>query len=97
MDLLLVISSADAARIAHPLAEACARRKLNWSAFFTGLGVKSLLDEDFADTIAALAHEGVVCAEAWKQHMEGHDCPLDLGSQFHHSAMITRAEKVISL
>lgn len=97
MDLLLVISSADAARIAAPLGEACARGDIDWGCFFTGEGVKSLKDEKFADLVASNCIEAVVCAEAWKDRMKGLDCPVDLGSQFHHSGLVAKADKVVSL
>jgi len=97
MDLLLVISSADATRIAAPLGEACARADLDWGCFFTGQGVKTLEDENFADLVASSCDEAVVCAEAWKDHMTGLDCPVDLGSQFHHSGLVAKADKVVSL
>lgn len=97
MDLLLVISSADAARIAAPLGEACMRADLDWGCFFTGLGVKTLSDENFSDLVASGCMEAVVCAEAWKDHMTGLDCPVDLGSQFHHSGLVAKADKVVSL
>lgn len=97
MDLLFVISSADAARIAQPLGEACVRADLDWGCFFTGDGVKTLKNEAFADLVAASCDEAVVCAEAWRDRMDGLDCPVDLGSQFHHSGLVAKAEKVISL
>lgn len=97
MDLLIVISSEQAARIAAPLGEACARADIDWGCFFTGNGVLSLKDEDFADLVAASCMEAVVCAEAWKDHMNGIECPIDLGSQFHHSGLVAKADRVISL
>ncbi|NVK19920.1 MAG: hypothetical protein HWE30_14570 [Methylocystaceae bacterium] len=97
MDLLFVISNADAARIAAPLGEACVRADIDWGCFFTGDGVKTLTDETFADLVAANCIEAVVCAEAWKDRLEGVDCPVDLGSQFHHSGLVAKADKVISL
>ena len=97
MDLLIVISNADATRIASPLGEACARADVDWGCFFTGDGVKTLEDEAFADLVASSCVEAVVCAEAWKDRMEGHDCPVDLGSQFHHSGLVAKADKVVSL
>lgn len=97
MDLLFVISTPDAARIAKPLGEACARADLDWGCFFTGDGVVSLKDEAFSDLVASECTEAIVCAEAWKDRMEGHDCPVDLGSQFHHSGLVVKANKVVSL
>lgn len=97
MDLLLVISSQDATRIAHPLGEACVRQDIDWGCFFTGDGVKTLKDEAFADLVAAHCMEAVVCAEAWKHRMSGLECPVDLGSQFHHSGLVVKADKVVSL
>ena len=97
MDLLLVISSSDAARLAAPLGEACVRADVDWGCFFTGDGVKSLRDEAFADLVAANCIEAVVCAEAWKDRMDGLECPVDLGSQLHHSGLVAKADKVVSL
>ncbi|WP_135075699.1 hypothetical protein [Terasakiella sp. SH-1] len=97
MDLLLVISSAEATRIAAPLGEACVRADLDWGCFFTGDGVKTLADEAFSDLVASSCDEAVVCAEAWKVHMTGLDCPVDVGSQFHHSGLVAKADKVVSL
>ncbi|WP_417796016.1 hypothetical protein [Terasakiella pusilla] len=97
MDLLLVISSSDAARLAAPLGEACVRADVDWGCFFTGDGVTSLRDENFADLVAANCIEAVVCAEAWKDRMDGLECPVDLGSQFHHSGLVAKADKVVSL
>ncbi|NVJ92423.1 MAG: hypothetical protein HWE34_12235 [Methylocystaceae bacterium] len=97
MDLLLVISNADATHLAAPLGEACVRADIDWGCFFTGDGVLTLKDEGFADLVAASCDEAVVCAEAWKDRMEGEECPVDLGSQFHHSGLVAKADRVISL
>jgi len=97
MDLLFVISTPDAARFAAPLGEACVRADLDWGCFFTGDGVLCLENEDFSDLVAAHCVEAVVCAEAWKQRLKNTDCPVDLGSQFHHSGLIAKADKVVSL
>jgi len=97
MDLLFVISSEEAAQIVAPLGEACVRADIDWACFFTGRGVLSLKDENFSDLVAASCMEAVVCAEAWKDHMKGIDCPIDLGSQFHHSGLVAKADRVISL
>lgn len=97
MDLLFIISCDNAATIAAPLGEACARAGIGWGCFFTGKGVLCLKDEAFSDLVAANCAEAVVCAEAWKIHMTGLGCPIDLGSQFHHSGLVAKAERVISL
>lgn len=97
MDLLFVISTPDAATFAAPLGEACVRQDLDWGCFFTGDGVLSLQDTDFSDLVAAHCIEAVACAEAWKARLSTLECPIDLGSQFHHSGLIAKADKVVSL
>ena len=97
MDVLFVVSSEQGGRIAKPMAAACIRGGVPWGCFFTNDGVKALSDEVFCDLLHEYAGEAMVCAQAWTTHMDGLPCPIEVGSQFDHAGMLSRAAKVVSL
>lgn len=96
MELMYVVSSRDAQTLLPPLLRATRRRGAGWSVFFTGEGVAVLRDPELA-TLVAEAGRAVVCEHSWQRHCDGTPCPVELGSQTDHSAMIADASKVISL
>jgi len=97
MELLFVVSSEKGGEIAKPLAAACQRKEVSWGCFFTNDGVKTLTDTSFCDLLHESAGEAVVCAQSWKDLMNGLPSPIEVGSQFDHAGLIARADKVISL
>lgn len=96
MDLMMVVSAAQSARYVRPLARACARRGIEWGCFFTNDGV-TVLEEP--DVVAALADAAqvFVCEASWQRYGGERACPMALGSQTQHSAMIADAARVVSL
>ncbi|MCW9034724.1 MAG: hypothetical protein OQK35_03270 [Alphaproteobacteria bacterium] len=97
MELLFVVSSEKGGEIAKPLAAACLRKGVSWACFFTNDGVRTLTDSAFCDLLHESANEAIVCAQSWKDLMDGLPCPLEIGSQFDHAGLIAKADKVISL
>jgi hypothetical protein len=95
MDLLIVVSSREAAPILEPMARACGRAGVDWGAFFTHDGVTVLGDTAIVEALQA-ARVSVVCGESWAQHAGG-ECPVRLGSQTDHSALVGEAARVVSL
>jgi len=96
MDLLIVISTHQAANIARGLGEAALRAKLNWCVFLTNDGVRVLSDPAIANTLSQAA-TAVVCKESWKRYMGDAECPVDLGSQTHNSELAGEAQRIVSL
>lgn len=96
MDLMLHVSSADAARIVGPLAAACARAGIAWGCFFTNDGVRVLADASLVAGLAGAA-KTVVCEHSWHHYMGDAECPVELGSQTANSAMMAEAERVVGL
>ncbi|PLX37630.1 MAG: hypothetical protein C0606_04920 [Hyphomicrobiales bacterium] len=96
MDVLLLISSADAAPLATPLGRALTRAGASWGCFLTNDGVKVAGDAAFAAALVG-AERRVVCEHSWDLHMDGHDCPLERGSQTINSALVAEATRVVSL
>ncbi|OBS10494.1 hypothetical protein [Acidihalobacter prosperus] len=96
MELMYVVSSRDARALLPPLLRATRRRGIEWGAFFTGEGAAILGDAECAALLSGAAR-AVVCEHSWQRHGDGESCPIELGSQTDHSAMIARTYKVISL
>ena len=96
MDVLLHVTTPDAARIAAPLARALTAKGASWGCFLTNDGVRALDDAGFA---AVLRHAArvAVCEHSWQQHMAGCACPAEQGSQTINSALMAEAERVVSL
>ena len=96
LDLLLIISTPDSARVLLPLAGACQRRGLRWSCFFTNDGVRVLEDPAMVHSIRC-ADDLIACEHSWARFEGGTPCPVTLGSQTNNSALVGRAAKVIGL
>ena len=96
MKLLIVVSTDRSAHLLAPLARACLRNDLEWGCFFTGDGVKFLADPDLAPLMAGVAR-AVACDHSWRRFMGERACPIELGSQTNHSAMVGAAEKILTL
>jgi len=96
MDVLLHLTTPNAARIAAPLARALTGRGATWACFLTNDGVKTLSDADFM-AVTASAERVAVCEHSWDLHMAGQSCPVECGSQTINSALMAEAAKVVSL
>lgn len=96
MDVLLHITTADAAPIAAGLGRALTSQEASWSCFLTNDGVKALDNADFAAASAGAARV-VVCEHSWEHHMDSRACPVEQGSQTVNSALVAEAARVVSL
>lgn len=95
-ELLFVVSTDRGAHAFTGLAGACRRRNTRWACFFTNDGVR-LLAEEAVREAARGAARAVVCEHSWARFMGGAGCPLDLGSQTDHSALVAAAARVLPL
>ena len=96
MEVLLLITSPDAARFATPLGLALTRKGVAWGCFLTNDGVTLLGDRAFVEAGQGAARIAV-CETSWDAHMLGQDCPVEMGSQTINSALMAEADKVVSL
>jgi len=96
MDVLLHITTPDAARLAAPLARALTAKGATWGCFLTNDGVRNLDDGDFSALLAKAARVAV-CEHSWDLHMPGRACPVERGSQTINSALMAEAGRVVSL
>ena len=96
MNVLLVVTHHDAGGCLRGLADACLRKGVELSMFFTGDGVRALSDVAVIDRAGGAA-EAVACEHSWSRTMEGRPCPIPLGSQTDHSRMLASAHRVVSL
>lgn len=96
MDLMFVVSTPEAAKYLAPLAAACERRGLHWACFFTHDGVRVAADER-VKALLPRAAAAVACAESWRRFMGEAACPVELGSQTEHSALVAEAARIVSL
>lgn len=96
MKLLIVVSTEQGGRLLAPLARACSRNRVKWGCFFTNDGVKHLGDPELASLLGN-ASQKVACDHSWVRFMGRSDCPVELGSQTNHSAMVSAAEKILTL
>lgn len=95
MDLMLVVSCRGSGPVIEPLMAACVRRGIQWGCFFTNDGVATLSRPGTA-ALAAAAARSVVCEASWQRFMSGESCPVELGSQTDHSAMVAEAGHLVS-
>jgi len=95
MDLLFVVSTDCSARVLLPLARACRRGGVAWGCFFTNDGVKLLADANVTGLMAE-AVRAVACEYSWHRFMGASSCPVELGSQTDHSALVADAATVVS-
>lgn len=96
MRLMFVVSCREAGEQLRQLACACRRRGIDWGCFFTGAGVGVLLSEGMSEVLQC-ARKAVACEHSWERFGGAGACPVELGSQTDHSAMIAEAGKVVSL
>lgn len=96
MDVLLHVTTPDAARIAAPLGRALTAKGASWGCFLTNDGVRALGDETFVAALMGAARVAV-CEHSWAQHMQGRECPAEQGSQTLNSALMAEAGRVVSL
>ena len=95
-ELLFVVSTDRGAGALAGLAAACRRRGARWACFFTADGVRLLAEE----RVRAATHgaaRAVACEHSWGRFMGEAACPVELGSQTDHSALVARAARVVSL
>lgn len=96
MDVLLHITTPEAARVAAALGRALSAEGASWSCFLTNDGVAALNDTTFAAATEGAARVAV-CEHSWDLHMAGQDCPVERGSQTVNSALMAEAARVVSL
>lgn len=96
MDVLLHITTPDAAPIAAGLGWALTAEGASWACFMTNDGVKAMDNEKFS-TALDHATRAAVCEHSWDIHMAGKPCPVERGSQTVNSALMAEAARVISL
>ena len=96
MNVLFVIAHRNAGGCLRGLSDACRRKGIGYSVFFTGDGVRALSGAGVAER-AGRAVEAVVCEHSWRRTMEDRPCPIALGSQTDHSRMLASANRVVSL
>lgn len=96
MDVLLHITTPQAARVAAPLARAFSAQGATWGCFLTNDGVRSLDDTEFSAALAK-AERVAVCEHSWQLRMPGRFCPVEQGSQTINSALMAEARRVVSL
>ncbi|MEJ2433836.1 MAG: hypothetical protein P8Y53_12015 [Pseudolabrys sp.] len=81
MDVLLHVTSPDAARVAAPLGRALTAKGATWGCFLTNDGVRALDDAGFADAVKSA----------------GRVSSAEQASQTVNSALMAEARRVISL
>ena len=96
MDMLFVVSTDRGANILVPLAQACVRKGIVWGCFFTNDGVRLLGDSEMKN-LMGMANLALACEHSWQRFMAGESCPVELGSQTNHSALLAAAAKVVTL
>ncbi|MBZ0093140.1 MAG: hypothetical protein K8F27_13090 [Sulfuricellaceae bacterium] len=96
MDLLFVVSTGQGADILTSLAQACIRKGAEWGCFFTNDGVHLLADSRVLSLMAA-ASPALACEHSWQRFMAGKNCPVELGSQTNHSALLATASRVVAI
>jgi len=96
MKILFVVSNPESKEALLGLTEACTRRKQTFLCFFTGDGVEILSDSQVIE-ILSNAERAVVCEHSWGKYFADQQPPIEEGSQTDHSAMVSKAERVVSL
>ena len=96
MEVLLHVTTPDAARIAAPLGRALTAKGATWGCFLTNDGVRALDDRDFTAALTG-ASRVAVCEHSWALHMQGRECPTEQASQTLNSALMAEAGRVVSL
>ncbi|MFT5274273.1 MAG: hypothetical protein ACI9J2_000798 [Saprospiraceae bacterium] len=96
MNLLIVVSTANALEALLGLSAACLRGGQTFSCFVTGEGVRVLGDPSVVGMLESSQHV-VVCEYSWNRYFSDNTLPFEGGSQTDHSAMISEADQVVSL
>lgn len=96
MDLLILVTHPGAGPLFEPLARACNRAGIEWSAFFTGEGVRLLCEPAVLDELGG-AGRAVACLDSWRHCMGEDPCPVESGSQTDSSALAGRARRMVPL
>ncbi|BBP04022.1 hypothetical protein TPL01_15990 [Sulfuriferula plumbiphila] len=96
MEMLFVISTDQGGEILAPLAHACIRKGIMWGCFFTNDGVRLLADSSIRSLMDA-AKPALACEHSWQRFMAGESCPVELGSQTSHSALLASAARVVTI
>lgn len=96
LDLLFVVSTDRGAGVLVPLVAACGRAGKAWGCFFTNDGVK-LLADDQVRTLMPGAERAIACEYSWERFMGESSCPVELGSQTDHSALVADAASVVTI
>jgi len=96
MDVLIVVTQPHSPRVFVPLAAACTRRRLRWACFFTNDGVTCLNDPGVRTAVMG-AERVVACEASWSEYGGDSACPVELGSQTHHSALAAQAGRIVGL
>ena len=96
MEMLFVVSTDRGGQILAPLAHACIRKGIRWGCFFTNDGVRLLADSDIRSLMDA-ANPALACEHSWQRFMAGESCPVELGSQTNHSALLATAARVVAI
>jgi hypothetical protein len=96
MDVMYVVSNREASRVLLPLLRASRRRGTTWGCFFTDTGVEVLDDAEIRGLMPCAA-KAVACEFSWARFRQGHQCPVEMGSQTNHSAMAAEAKHIVSL
>lgn len=96
MDVMYLVSSAEAVPVLLPLLRASRRRGVTWGCFFTDAGVQ-VLDSDEVRELMSCAAKAVACELSWERYRQGRHCPIEIGSQTNHSAMAAEARHILSL
>jgi len=96
LDMLFVISTDQGGHILAPLAQACLRKGIAWGCFFTNDGVRLLAGSGIR-SLMSVANQAIACEHSWQRFMAGEYCPVELGSQTNHSALLAKAARVITI
>ena len=96
MNILLVISHEDLENFLQPLLEKFNERKINFSCFFTGIGVLNLSDSKLLNVLNNSA-KAIVCHQSWEKYFPEKKSPIEEGSQTNLSEIIAGDYKVFSL
>ncbi len=96
MEILFVVSTDRGGQILAPLAHACIRKGIAWGCFFTNDGVRLLADSGIR-SLMGVANQAIACEHSWQRFMAGESCPVELGSQTNHSALLATAARVITI
>ncbi len=96
LDLLFVVCTDRGARVLMPLAAACGRAGKTWGCFFTNDGV-NLLADAAVRRLMQEAGRSVACEYSWERFMDDSPCPVELGSQTDHSALVAEAASIVTI